>query len=584
MSISRCLNWIILVGLLCFSWAGFSMPPPASDVFKLSTHVVNGHAIKLHWMIQPGFFLYQERIKIEPENATWVEKKPLYFPNGEVRKDAQGHLESIYRRELTLNVSLSAKHAGQAPLLIYYQGCSDQGFCYPPQIKKIRLQWDEALHLTKIKPFYSQMQRYAQLFYSKHWTMIILSFLGFGLLLSFTPCVLPMIPVLSGLIIGHGEHLNHRKSILLSISYVLGMSLTYAILGALFALIGKNLQVVMQSSWMIGGLSVLFILLALSMFNVYTLKLPVSWQSRLAQVTRSQANGHLLGALVMGGLSTLVLSPCVTAPLLGVLSYLAHTGDMLLGATALFFLGLGMGIPLLLIGFSAGKLLPRVGRWMNLVQAFFGILLLGVAISLLQRILPGLLIMGLWAVLLVCTGIFLATLTSVTGVMKKITQGMGLMLLVYGLLVLIGASMGSRDVLQPLQGPVNLSNDERQSNTTVTNLSDMQQALLEAKKTHTPVLVDFYANWCTSCKVMNRTIQHNRPVQRLLKNRRLITVDLSANDADAAALLQYYHVVAPPTFLFFNAEGQEVSRLRLVGEVSMGILAHHLEAATDAPN
>ncbi len=550
-------------------------PPPADEVFQLAAQAIDGNTLALNWTIKDGFFLYKKRIKLTELPDSNFHLGEIHFPSALKYKTAHGKTSSVYRENLKLTLPILGEQPGEALLNIYYQGCSDHGFCYPPMTQQIKVTIDNHLALTHVNlentaspvaitpP--SEGETFDHLFTERSWAIIIFSFFGFGLLLSFTPCILPMIPVLSGIIVGHGKDLSTRKAFLLSLSYVLSMSFTYAIIGAIIALMGNNLQLLMQSPWAIALFSVLFILLALSMFGFYQLRLPIAWQAKLAHVTRSQNGGHYLSSALMGSLSILILSPCVTAPLIGALGYIAQTGNVALGSVALFFLSLGMGTPLLLIGTSAGKLLPRVGAWMNTVKNFFGVMLLAVAIYLLGRILPPTLIMGLWSGLLIFSGIYMGALTRAETPHDKFCQGLGIILLGYGLLVLIGASLGNSNPLQPL-APLKQANHRPDDMIVVKTLAEVQQAMKDAKGR--PVMLDFYADWCASCKVMARTTLLNPEVHTALTNFTILKVDLTENNKESKAILNQFKVVAPPTFLFFDTEGRELNQQRLVGEVS----------------
>ena len=550
-------------------------PPPVEEVFQLRAMQTDPNTLTLDWVIKKGFFLYQKRIGVTNGPEHTIQLGRIQFPAPLKHKTTQGKTYPIYRNKLTLGVAILGVQPGETLLDVHYQGCSDKGFCYPPQDQQFKLTIDNRLALNNViletitpAPQPIMIERNAttvdRLFSDNNWAMIILSFFGFGLLLSFTPCILPMVPVLSGIIVGHGHDLSTRKAFFLSLSYVLSMSFTYAIIGAIIALMGSNLQIIMQSPWVIACFSILFILLALSMFGFYQLRLPISWQAKLAQVTRSHAGGHYLGSALMGALSILILSPCVTAPLIGALSYIAQSGNVILGSLSLFFLSLGMGAPLLLIGTSAGKLLPKVGAWMNTVKNFFGVMLLAVAIYLMGRILPPPLIMGLWASLLIFSGIYMGALTRSTTPHDKFCQGLGIILLGYGLLMLLGASQGKSNPLQPLASISQIDN-QRNHIITVKTLNEVEQALEAA--TGTPVMIDFYADWCASCKIIARTTLLDPQVQMLLNKVIVLKVDLTKNDAQSQAILKHFKVVAPPTFLFINGEGHELKQLRLVGEI-----------------
>ena len=570
--------------LFFISITSYSMtPPPASEVFHLTTKQIDPNTFSITWQIKNGFLLYKDRIHvIEPKNSN-VHLGTIAFPVALKKMLSSGKEEEVYREQALITASVLGEQPGEALLTVTYQGCADDGFCYPPQTQLIKLTIDDHLALTSAnveeiiappKPQTSKGQgdKLTQLFATSNWGLILLSFFGFGLLLSFTPCVLPMVPVLSGIIVGHGHNLSTRKAFLLSLAYVLSMSITYAIVGAVVAKMGSNLQLIMQSPWAISLFSLIFVALALSMFGFYELRLPVSFQANLARVTRSQSTGHYLGAALMGCLSTLILSPCVTAPLIGALGYIAQSGNVSLGSLSLFFLSLGMGTPLLLIGASAGKLVPKAGLWMNAVKGFFGVLLLAIAIYLLDRLLPSFIIMWLWASLLIFSGIYAGAFTKGSSHSEQFSQGFGLILLVYGFLILIGAAQDHSNPVLPLASNNNVSSSQsynvqkQETAITVTSLNALQQAL--ASSNGKPVILDFYADWCASCKKMEQTTLQNRRIIEALHNFVVIKVDITANDAHSNALLTKYHVIAPPTFLFLDKNGDELNSLRLVGEVS----------------
>jgi thiol:disulfide interchange protein DsbD len=572
-------KWLVISVLCLLPFLSMASPPPANEVFQMGVKRIDPNTFVVDWNIKPGYFLYSDRIKITaPENSN-VHLGDIRFPKPLSKIDHQGHQYTIYRNQLTLPVSVLGEQAGEALVDLHYQGCSDDGFCYPPETKQILLSIGENLSLVsaslyeatttlpKAKEVTPESNEVDRLFNNGHWPVILLSFFGFGLLLAFTPCVLPMVPVLSGIIVGHGADLSTRKAFLLSLSYVVSMAVTYAVVGAVVALLGSNLQVVMQTPLAISLFSLLFVLLALSMFGYFELKLPVSWQAKLAGFNRSQANGHYWGAAIMGCLSTLILSPCVTAPLIGALGYIARSGNVLLGSISLFFLGMGMGTPLLLIGMSAGRWLPKAGLWMNAVKYFFGVMLLGVAIYLLGRVLPGSLVMGLWSALLIFSGIFAGALIPGRTHHEKFSQAAGIMMLVYGLLLLVGASMGGSNPLQPLANwSATASTVKTLAKETVTNEDELKQAIFAAHGK--PIILDFYADWCASCLVMEATTFKDPELLAALDNFVTIKVDITANDADSKALLESNHVVAPPSFLFLDKEGKLLDQYTLVGEVS----------------
>lgn len=568
-------RFILILFLIVVSTVSHTTPPPAKEAFQLTATVSDPNSLALNWNIKPGFFLYKDRIHITVNQEENFHVGSIHFPIAIKKTNKQGKNINIYRDALIISVPILGNHAGEGLIKISYQGCSDEGFCYPPQTTKIQLIFNDAQELTAIsnnelpivETNLSKNNEVHRLFSSNNWPLIFLSFFGFGLLLSFTPCVLPMIPVLSGIIVGQGKHLTTHKAFLLSLSYVLSMATTYSIIGATVALIGSNLQVLMQSPWAIGILGGIFILLALSMFDFYDLKLPSSLQHKLAKISHSKAGGYYLGAVIMGCLSTLILSPCVTAPLVGALGYIANTGDVLRGSLSLFCLGVGMGTPLLIIGTSAGKWVPKAGVWMHEVKGFFGFLLLAVAINLLGRLLPPTIIMFIWSCLLIFTGIYAGAFGHAASNEGKFRQGVGVIALVYGILILIGTSQGNTDPLQPLSAS-KLAPIDQVASPTLTTLSGVKRALSLAKIQNRPVIMDFYADWCSSCQHIEATTLKDPSVNEQLKQFEFIRVDITKNDHESQELLSYFNVIAPPTFIIYDTKGMDNESIRLEGNVS----------------
>lgn len=572
-------KWLLSLICGCLTVIGYASPLPSSKIFQVSATPIDPNTFTINFQIKPDYFLYSDRIKLTATTDKILSLGTLRFPATTQKVDKQGHVYTVYRNTLSIPVAVLGNKSGKTQLTLSYQGCADDGFCYAPEKKTIELAIDDKLALSeasieqannKLEPTHHSepITGFNKVFSSNNWAMILLTFYGFGLLLSFTPCILPMVPVLSGIIIGHGKEITTRKAFFLSLSYVLSMSITYAILGAVVALLGANLQISMQSPLSISLFSLTFVLLALSMFGFYEFKLPHSWQAKIGNTSRSQRGGHYLGAAVMGCLSTLILSPCVTAPLIGVLTYIAQTKNVLLGCVTLFVLSLGMGTPLLLIGTSAGKWLPESGSWMNTIKSIFGVLFIAVAIELISRISPPVVSMGLWASLLIFSGIYSGALTYSTSNRAKFNQSIGLILLAYGFLILIGASRGATNPIQPLTtyqttnvGIINTPTQQHQQ-----TLSSIKQEITAARGK--PVMLDFYADWCNACKVMDATTFTDPRVQNILSHFVVIKIDVTANTADDKTILNYFDVVAPPTFVFFSAQGQQLDELKVVGESS----------------
>lgn len=557
---------LLIQAITCFA----ATPPDAKDVFQLNVQV-HSNALILKWNIKSGFFLYKDRITVTAVDENNITIAKFILPGSQQKTDSNGRTFNIYRQQLTLNIDILGHLPGEQIITVNFQGCSDEGFCYPPQSESIKLTFDTNSLLqsanieqdSKSITVHEEENNFHPTLYNHHWSVILLAFFGFGLLLSFTPCVLPMIPILSGIIIGQ-KKISTQKAFFLSLSYVFGMSLTYAAAGAVVATLGKNLQVILQSNIVISLFAVLFILLALSMFDLYEIRMPHSWQNKIAKNTRLGASGHFFSAFIMGALSILIVSPCVSAPLIGALTYIAQSGNVLLGSLILFCLGLGMGIPLLLIGTGAGKLLPKTGVWMNQVKGLFGIILFAVAIQLLGRIIPDFLNMILWGALFIFAGIYAGALINKSSIAGKCSQVFGILLLTYGLLILIGASIGNKNPWLPLQTH-NIQHEDNKI-IVVNNLTMAKQAIqnnIDSK----PFFIEFYAQWCESCKHIEKTVLKDKRVQALLNDFIVIKVDVTKVE-NAQKLFEYFNVVAPPTFIIYNSDALELKDLRRVGEIS----------------
>jgi thiol:disulfide interchange protein DsbD len=401
-------------------------------------------------------------------------------------------------------------------------------------------------------------------------SVTLLSFFGFGLLLAFTPCIFPMIPILSGIIVGHGNHISSLRAFLLSLSYVIASALTYTVFGILAAVFGHNLQASFQHPAVIATFSLVFIGLSLSMFGFYDLQLPNSLKTKAHNASVRHQDGSLWGAAIMGALSSLIVGPCVAAPLAGALIYIGQSGDALLGGSALFMLGLGMGFPLLLLGASAGKLLPKAGAWLNATKAVFGVLMLAMAVWILSRILPPAITLLLWSALLIIPAIYLNALEPLTinsTGWGKLWKGLGLMMLSYGLLLLIGFSMGHTNPLKPLQGINSATAASKEASIKferIHSIEQLEQRLKQASEQHKTVMLDFYADWCISCKEMESYTFTDNNVKQALSNFILLQADVTANNAEDKALLARFNLIGPPAILFFN-NTKEQSNQRVIG-------------------
>ncbi len=551
---------------------------PPKQAFRFFATVKDANTLHVNWEIAENYYLYREKVQFELTNAAGVKIGNYEIPRGAPKHDeAFGQVETFHNKlGFDLPIIRANSSAQTITLQASYQGCADRGVCYPPMTKKIDLelpvmQETTSVPNTKPEPALSEQDQIVQSLQQDSLSMTLLSFFGFGLLLSLTPCIFPMIPILSGIIVGHGNHITTSRAFLLSLSYVVASALTYTVFGILAALFGSNLQTTFQQPWIIGLFSAIFVLLSLSMFGFYNLELPNSIKTRLHNSSVKHQDGSLWGAAIMGALSSLIVGPCVAAPLAGALIYIGQTGDAVLGGSALFAMGLGMGVPLLLLGASAGKLLPKAGNWLNSTKAVFGVIMLAVAVWMLSRILPPTIILLLWAMLLILPAIYLNAIDPLpvnsTG-WRKLWKGVGLMMLAYGLLLLIGFSMGNGNPLKPLQGFA-LDNAQAKEQglvfTRVSSLAELEARIQQAHANHQIVMLDFYADWCISCKEMEAYTFTDTKVKQALANFVLLQADVTKNSEDDKALLAKFKLIGPPAILFFGADNQESAAHRVIG-------------------
>lgn len=541
------------------------------QAFDFSASVQDGNTLYVNWHIAPNYYLYREKIKLELAQSNGVKLGNYTIPNGTPKNDeAFGQVEIFYD-SVSFDVPIQRESNGMQTITLraYFQGCAERGVCYPPMTKEVMLALPIAQQLTPLpdQPT-STPTKNVNNFQHKHFVATLVSFLGFGLLLSFTPCIFPMIPILSGIIVGQ-KKTSISSAFLLSLSYVLSSAIMYTIFGILAALFGKNLQIFFQQPWIIATFSAILIGLALSMFGFFNLDLPVSLKTKFHNVSELHRDGSMWGAAIMGALSTLIVGPCVAAPLASALLYIGQTGDLWLGGSALFMLGFGMGIPLIVIGVSAGKYLPKVGVWMNTTKIIFGLFMLAMAIWFLSRILPATYTLILWAMWLILPAIYLNALEhlpqNATG-WQKFAKGLGLTMCFYGFLMLVGASLGSSDPLHPLQ---NLSNSQKTASglnfEKVYSVNNLTTKLEQAAQTHQPVMLDFYADWCLSCKEMETDTFSDERIKQALKSFMRLQADITANTEEDQALLAKFNLIGPPAILFFDTDQQEIQSHRIIG-------------------
>ncbi len=555
---------------------------PADQAFHFYGELSPEGSLVATWEIAPGYYLYKSRFKFSLITGAGVSLGTPELPAGQAKDDPQlGHVE-VYHDRVQARVPVHWTAAGKAEVSVGYQGCAEAGICYPPMTQTVSLTLPApapaAAQAAPTSPApaagqpQSEQDRLAALLGQDRW-MAILAFFGFGLLLAFTPCVFPMIPILSGIIVGQGSQITARRAFVLSLTYVLAMSVTYTVAGIIAGKFGHNLQAALQNPWVLGTFAGIFVLLALSMFGFYDLQLPSTWQSRLTELSNRQRGGTLIGVAIMGLLSALIVGPCVAPPLAGALIYIGQTGDPWLGGVALFSLSLGMGAPLVIMGTLEGRYLPRAGGWMNAVKGVFGVALLGVAIFLLDRVLPAWLILLLWAGLFMVSAIYMGALEPLgkdAGGFRKLWKGLGLVLLVYGVLLMIGAASGGGDMLQPLRGTAlagAVSTDEGHGLPfrPVKGPDELEADLAAAAARGQPVMLDYYADWCVSCKELEKFTFSDPGVQQAVSAATLLRADVTANDERDQALLRRYELIGPPAVLFFGPDGRERRGYRLVG-------------------
>ena len=572
----------------------------ADQAFQLTVSAPDPLNLEARWLIAPGYYLYRDKFRLSLLDAQGVAIAGMEIPPGEPKDDPYFGRQQVFHGEAVVVARLRREQAGAQTVQLKadYQGCAEIGVCYPPlsQIASVNLPatppptpaGEEAgtrvanSEITALATLPSpapatestqrneaEQDRLARLLGEQRF-LAIPAFFGFGLLLAFTPCVFPMIPILSSLIAGQGANLTHRRAIWLSLTYVLAMAATYTVAGVLAAVLGQNIQAWFQNPWVIGAFSGLFVLLALSMFGLYDLQLPAYLQHRLAEWSNRQRGGHHTGVAIMGFLSALIVGPCVAPPLIGALTFIAVTGDVALGAAALFALSLGMGAPLLIIGASTGHWLPRTGHWMERIKGVFGVLLLVVALWLLERILPAAATMVLWATLLIVIATYMGALQPVVHgapAWRTLVKGLGLVLLIYGILLLVGMAAGGRDPLQPLRGIGLIANATSAAPSLafrrVKTVTDVDLALRTTGGR--PVMLDFYADWCVSCKQMERETFTDPKVQAALAGIVTLRADVTANDEADQTLLKRFGIIGPPAILFFSPDGREYREYRVVG-------------------
>lgn len=560
-------------------------PLQPEQAYQFSARAVNDKTIEAHWQIADGYYMYRDKIQFAAEPAG-VKLGTPKFPAGKIKDDQFFGKIETYRGDLKVAIPVEAGGAASVTLQATSQGCWDGGVCYPPLTQQavVRLAAvAEAAPQMSLAPEPAaatsaaknagddETSRVAKILRQGSFWLVLASFFGFGILLSFTPCVFPMVPILSGIIVSHGHAVTHARAFVLSFAYVLGMAVTYALVGVAAGLSGTLLSNALQNAWVLGGFALIFVALSLSMFGFYELQLPSALQSRLSE-SANRRGGSLPAIAAMGALSGLIVGPCIAAPLAGALLYIAQTGNATLGGAALFAMALGMGVPLLIVGVFSRSLLPKVGPWMEAVKKFFGVVMLAVALWMVSPVIPTWAQMVGWAALLIVPAIYVHALDSLpqhaTG-WHRLWKGVGVIMLLGGGAMLVGVLGGSRDPLKPLaflagNGGACEAATARAAPAfqRVKSVAELDARLKSAGK---PVMLDFYADWCVSCKELESFTFTDPKVAARMKDFVLLQADVTANSAEDAALLRRFGLFGPPGIIFFDKSGREIESLRVVG-------------------
>jgi thiol:disulfide interchange protein DsbD len=564
-SISARLRLVLIAALIAITALFAGLPAQADEefldpavAFKFKAAMQDGATIAVTYQIADGYYMYRDRFKFTASGATLG--LPA-IPPGKIKFDEtfQKDVET-HRGELTITIPVQS--GGPFTLLASSQGCSDKGLCYSPQEATVRLAGSAGPFVAAVDTGSSNgselsaMGKIEAALKGGQLLVIVPLFMLLGLGLSLTPCVLPMVPILSFIIVGEGVKVSRSRAFGLSVTYALGMALVYTALGVAAGLIGEGLAATLQNPWVLGGFAALMALLSLSMFGFYELQMPAALQQKLTNVSNSQASGKLVGVFAMGAISALIVGPCVAAPLAGALLYISQTRDVVIGASALFSMAVGMSVPLLLVGLSAGTLLPKAGRWMDTVKRFFGVLLLAMAWWMVAPVLPDLVAMLGWSALGIGYGMYLLTGGNWGA------KAFGLAFAVLGAVQLVGAATGGRDALAPL-AHLRGNQVEHLKFTRVKTVAQLEAALADTGGK--PTLLDFYADWCVSCIEMEKLTFVDPEVRARMADVVLLQVDVTANDSDDKAMLKRFTLFGPPAIIMFDGQGQEILDARVIG-------------------
>ena len=563
---------LLLVFSVFFSLAHAEEFLDPAVAFKPSVKALDGQTIEVSYEIAKGYYLYRDKFRFAVDGDTATLGTPS-FPKGKEHNDENFGKVEVYYKSVTTRVPVERMSSGPLPLKIKVtsQGCADAGVCYPPQTQVLGVELPDPASAPAASTLPAEGDESgriaATLKNAGFWTSLAFFFIA-GLGLSLTPCVFPMIPILSGIIAGQGHKNSHARGFVLSLTYVLGMAITYAAAGVAAGMTGTLLSAALQNPWVLGSFALIFVVLSFSMFGFYELQLPTALQSKLSEESGHLQGGRGVGVFLMGALSALIVGPCVAAPLAGALLYIGQTGDAVFGGVALFVMAIGMGAPLIAVGIAGGSLLPKTGAWMEGVKKAFGVLLLATAVWLVSPVMPTVVSMLAWAGLLIIPAIYLHALDPLPPHAKgwlRFWKGIGIVMLLTGAALLIGALAGNRDPLQPLaglRGQAVAAEEKRLPFERVKSVTELETRINTAGR---PVMLDFYADWCVSCKEMERLTFSDPAVQAKLAGFTLLQADVTANTDDDKALLAKFKLFGPPGIIFYDAKGQEISAVRIVG-------------------
>ena len=571
---------LLFAFLVSFAHADEFLDPAVA--FKPSARALDAQTIEVTFAIAKGYYLYRDKFRFAVDGESVAVGTPV-FPKGKEKDDENFGKVEVFYNSVAVRLPVERNASGELPLKLNVssQGCADAGVCYPPQTQTVAVTLPDPATTPAARSPVAAMEATAGpsvnvdesgkiagiLRDAGFWATLAFFFVA-GLGLALTPCVLPMIPILSGIIAGQGHRNSHTRGFALSLAYVLGMAVTYAAAGIAAGLTGTLLSAALQNAWVLGAFALVFVVLSFSMFGFYELQLPTALQSKLSEESGHLQGGRGIAVFAMGALSALIVGPCVAAPLAGALLYIGQTGDAVLGGTALFVMALGMGAPLIAVGTAGGSLLPKTGPWMEGVKKGFGVLLLATAVWLLTPVVPPVVPMLAWAALLIVPAIYLHALDPLPQHAKgwqRFWKGIGIVMLLTGAALLIGALAGSRDPLQPLAGlrTQAVAGEVRKlSFEPVRSVAELEARLAAVDR---PVMLDFYADWCVSCKEMERYTFADPAVREKLAGFTLLKADVTANSPDDKALLARFGLFGPPGIVFFTPGGKEVQGLRVVG-------------------